>query len=174
MSTLAEGANDGQRQLPSLSFRLAPEPSHLLRARERIRDYLRAHCDDRGLTDQVVLCIEEACTNAIRHSGSREDMLVSLHFEDADLVVTVEDRGRGFDTAAFDPEALPDPMATGGRGLFLIARMMDDIELRTDGGLEVRMMRRGAACGVARPSILPSATLEHDGVTCQIAARRHQ
>ena len=77
----------GKAQLPSLSFRLAPEPSHLLRARERIRDYLRAQCDDPGLTDQVVLCIEEACTNAIRHSGSREDMLVSLRFEDGDLVI---------------------------------------------------------------------------------------
>ena len=46
-------------------------------------------------------------------------------------------------------------MATGGRGLFLMAHMMDDLELRTDGGLEVRMKRRGAACGFS-PSFDPA------------------
>ena len=31
---------------PRLHFRVPPEPSHLLRARERIRDYLRQYCAD--------------------------------------------------------------------------------------------------------------------------------
>ena len=136
---------------PRLSFRLALEPSHLLRARERIRDYLLAHCDDPRLVDEVVLCIEEACTNAIRHSGSGDWIQVSLEFEDASLVARVKDDGRGFDVASFDPAVMPDLMATGGRGLYLMAQLMDDLELRSEGGLEVRMSRRGVTCRPAPP-----------------------
>ncbi len=133
-------------QLPRLAFRLALEPSRLLRARERIRDYLLAHCADAHLIDQVVLCVEEACTNAIRHSASDEEMVVSLHFEHGDLVASVTDAGHGFDVDGFDPSVQPDLMATGGRGLYLMAQMMDDLELRNEGGIEVRMTRRSMAC----------------------------
>ena len=132
--------------LPRLSFRLALEASHLLRARERIRDYLLAHCSDQRLIEEVVLCIEEACTNAIRHSGSSEAMQLTLRFEDGSLVVSVRDAGRGFDVTGFDPAAVPDLMATGGRGLYLMAQLMDDLELRNAGGLEVRMSRSGVTC----------------------------
>jgi PAS domain S-box-containing protein len=141
-------ANDvrSEVQPARLSFRLALQPARLLRARERIRDYLRAYCDDIQLIDQVVLCVVEACTNAIRHSGSDQEMVVSLRFQDGDLFVAVRDEGHGFDVESFDPSVLPDLMATGGRGLYLIARMMDDLELRSERGLEVRMTRRAVPC----------------------------
>ena len=122
-----------------------------MRARERIRDYLLAHCDDAQLIDQVVLCVVEACTNAIRHSASDEEMVVSLRFERGDLVVSVRDAGRGFDVESFDPTVLPDLMASGGRGLYLIAHMMDDLELRSEDGLEVRMTRRAVPCRTPLP-----------------------
>ena len=54
----------------------------------------------------------------------------------------VKDRGRGFDVASFDPRQNPDPLADHGRGLFIIASLMDSLELRLDGGLEVHMARR--------------------------------
>ena len=43
---------------PRLHFSVAPEPSRLLRARERIRDYLMLHCTDETTVDDVVLAIE--------------------------------------------------------------------------------------------------------------------
>ena len=148
---MSDRASKADAPLPRLSFRLALEPSHLLRARERIRDYLLAHCGDPRVTDEVVLCIEEACTNAIRHSGSSDRMQVSVGFEDGSLVATVKDAGGGFDVASFDPAVLPDLMATGGRGLYLMAHLMDDLELRSESGLEVRMSRRASACRPAPP-----------------------
>ena len=127
-----------------MRFRLAPDPALLLRARERIRDYLRMHCAGDGLVDDVLLCVDEACANVITHSGSDEEMRVSLGIEGATLTVEVKDAGRGFDVASFDPEAVPDPMSMGGRGLFMMSRMMDDLRLHTppDGGLTVRMVKR--------------------------------
>ncbi len=127
---------------PRLHFRVPPEPSHLLRARERLRDYLRQYCTERQVIDDVVLCVEEAATNAIRHGDSPEDIEIALHFTQTKLVATVKDRGRGFDVASFDPQQKPDPLKDHGRGLFIIASLMDSLKLRIDGGLEVHMTRR--------------------------------
>ncbi len=92
----------------------------------------------------MVLAVEEACTNAVRHSGSSSDIQVELTFEAADLHVLVRDRGRGFDLSRFRPDELPDLLSTGGRGLFLMSRLMDRVDLRMHGGLEVRMLKRGS------------------------------
>ena len=127
-----------------LDFRVAPDPTHLLRSRERVRDYLRHHCASEDAVDQVVLAIDEACTNAVRHSGTMEDLEVELGFTDGELVVEVRDHGRGFDTTRFDPRRVPDPLANEGRGLYLMQRLMDDLELRSDEGLVVRMVKRAA------------------------------
>ena len=128
---------------PQLQFRLPLEPARLLRARERMRDYLQSCCSEQELIDGIILCIEEACTNAIRHSGSQDEMEVALRFESSDLLVEVVDRGLGFDLDGFDPDTVPDPLATGGRGLFLMTRLMDDLTVQRDHGFRVSMVKRG-------------------------------
>ena len=139
---MSHGTIDPTAAPPRLQFHVPPRPSHLLRARDRIRDYLRQYCTEPQVIDDVVLCVEEAATNAIRHSGSDGDIEVSLRFVDGDLVAEVKDQGRGFDLASFDREALPDVMSDHGRGLYIVAKLMDSLELTADGGLEVRMTRR--------------------------------
>jgi PAS domain S-box-containing protein len=47
-------------------------------------------------TEQIVRVVQEAILNALRHADA-EAVKVSLRAEDGDLVVTVEDNGRGFD-----------------------------------------------------------------------------
>ena len=126
-----------------LHFHLPLEPSRLLRARERVRDYLHQQLLEADLIDDVVLALEEAMTNAVRHSGAAEDLEVALRFEGADLLLEVRDRGQGFDVGSFDPDALPDRLASGGRGLFLMAKLMDELHLGLDDGLAVRMAMRG-------------------------------
>jgi PAS domain S-box-containing protein len=147
---LSQSIVASQSAPPRLHFRVPPEPSHLLRARERLRDYLRQFCMDGRVIDDVVLCVEEAATDAIRHSGSDHDIAISLGFAGGDLVAKVQDHGRGFDVGSFDPDTQPDPLIDHGRGLFIIAKLMDALELRSNGGLEVRMTRRAQPrCGPA-------------------------
>ena len=134
--------NELRSSPPRLSFRVPLDSSRLMRTRERIRDYLRFQCASPRAVDDVVLCVEEACTNAIRHSGSEQDMEITLSFDDDLLTAVVVDHGRGFDTAALDATALPDLMGTGGRGLFLIANLVDELDLHVNGGTEVRMRKR--------------------------------
>ena len=132
---------------------MAPEPSRLRRARERVRDYLTTHCGDERVVNDVVLAIEEACTNAIRHSGSQAEIEVVLAFEEGRLSATVKDHGRGFDVAAFDPERRPDPLLDHGRGLFLISRLCDEMQLCREGGLEVRFAVRDVVPTVRQASL---------------------
>jgi len=150
--------------LPRLAFRLPLDPARLLRARQRIRDYLNEQSLDADAIDQVVLAIEEAMTNAVRHSGAVHDLEVDLRFSGADLLAEVRDQGKGFDTATFDPKHLPDPLATSGRGLYMISRLTDQLELHRNRGLHVRMVKRrvlGARRGAAQ-TVMPGSQAHRD------------
>ncbi len=127
---------------PHLHFSLAPESACVWWARERIRDYLARHWEDKTAVNDVVLAVEEACANAICHSGSSEEIEIRLIVEDDRLEATVKDRGCGFDVGSFDPHCVPDPLVDHGRGLFLMATLCDEMKLSLDGGLEVRLAKR--------------------------------
>ena len=132
-------------------FTLAPEAVRLSRARRGVRDYLSLYCGDQRTIDDMVLCVGEACTNAIRHGGSGREIEIFLGFRGDDLEILVKDQGRGFDTGAFDPAASPDPHSTGGRGLFLMSRLSDQMELRRGCGLEVHLFKRAVLAASPAP-----------------------
>ena len=135
---------------PRLDVSVPPDAARLARVRERVRDYLRHCVADRAQIDEVVLALEEACANAIRHSGASDDLDLSLALEGDVLSLAVADRGRGFDPALFRPDTLPDPAGTGGRGLFLIGHLMDDVMFTFDGGTTVHMAKRVAPTDLRR------------------------
>lgn len=94
----------------------------------------------------VELALREALANAIRH-GCRDDVTQYVqcrvtYEEPDDVVLVVRDPGPGF-----DPAAVPDPLDAGnrlnagGRGLFLMRRLMDHVQF-VEGGREVRMRKR--------------------------------
>ena len=96
----------------------------------------------------IDLAVREAVTNAVLH-GNRQDESVSVEVgvagTDAGLVVTVRDRGQGF-----DPSHLPDPTAeenilkTSGRGILFMRTFMDEVgwERPPGGGTLVRMVKK--------------------------------
>lgn len=126
---------------PRLKFSLPRDPARLLPARNRIRDYLNHLLLDERSIDEIVLAIAEAVTNALRHGGGRVAIGVSLSVSDGHLLACVRDDGCGFDPALFRPDESPDVLGLGGRGLFLIGRLMDSVEFRFDAGTEVRMRK---------------------------------
>jgi PAS domain S-box-containing protein len=118
---------------------------------------LQHGCEGR-FVEEVVLAIEEAMTNAVRHSGTEKPMDVVVGFENAHLVVDVKDRGRGFAVEAFDPDHIPDVLSSSGRGLFLIGQLMDELTLQGNDGLQVHMVKRLPAEGTLqhpRATIMP-------------------
>jgi anti-sigma regulatory factor (Ser/Thr protein kinase) len=107
---------------------------------------------EKGWSDDDVMGVElaarEALSNAIRHGcgndPSKQVQCAVTYDESGELVIVIRDPGPGFDAAA-----LPDPLAPqnmfkpGGRGVFLINQVMDDVGFR-DGGREVEMRKRRA------------------------------
>ena len=105
-----------------------------------------------GFSDEALfgidMAVREAVTNAVLH-GNRQDESkpVEVGFAgSADaLVITVRDRGTGF-----DPSSVPDPTAeqnllkTSGRGILFMRNFMDEVawERHPGGGTLVRMTKK--------------------------------
>ncbi len=146
---LGDGARAGAEAAAGLRVRqmraeIPCDPQFLADTRHAVRDFLTAHGVDEPTVEELVLCVEEACTNALRHSGTPEPAEVTVSIRDQDVEVCVQDRGKGLDLDAIDLAHEPEPMALGGRGLFLIKSLADELELANDGGACVRILKRRA------------------------------
>jgi len=121
---------------------------------------------DIGLDEDSVhwvgVAIRECVINAIKH-GNQHDISKRVFVEFAtaqqgvpEMVIRVRDQGKGF-----DPEEVADPLAPenllkgSGRGIFLIRNFMDQVDLQRapQGGMEVRMVKRGHAAGASGTSV---------------------
>jgi serine/threonine-protein kinase RsbW len=93
----------------------------------------------------IKLSLEEALTNAMRHGNKLNPDLsvdVDLDFDDDRIVVKVKDQGDGFDMAHVgDPTRGENAQKPGGRGVFLIKRLMSHVEY-FDGGRGIKMVKR--------------------------------
>ncbi|HET7275284.1 MAG TPA: ATP-binding protein [Longimicrobiaceae bacterium] len=106
--------------------------------------YIVERCKPLGLDDSRVALnlrvgVTEALANAILY-GNRKDpskhVRVNVRLDRSRLSVRVEDQGKGF-----DPDAVPDPtlpanlLRPGGRGIFLIRHLMDEVEFNDRGNV---------------------------------------
>ena len=96
----------------------------------------------------IELAVRESVTNAVLH-GNREDELkpveVGMTGTDDVLVVTVRDRGEGFDPATVaDPTAEENILKASGRGILFMRNFMDEVswERPSEGGTLVRMTKK--------------------------------
>jgi serine/threonine-protein kinase RsbW len=92
---------------------------------------------DDDIYGNIMVAITESVNNAIRH-GNKEDkkknVTLTAACEENVLLFTVEDEGSGF-----DPESLDDPTAPeniekiGGRGIFLMKHLSDEVKFSNEG-----------------------------------------
>lgn len=80
----------------------------------------------------ITAALTEACGNAIRHAGTAGDYGVALMVTGETCTVEVSDEGVGF-TATGTP-VQPSPGALAGRGLYLIAQLVDHVEVDAAAG----------------------------------------
>lgn len=89
---------------------------------------------------RVLLCIEEALTNAVRHGGSGAGngcVRLTLASDGSVCRIRVYDGGRGFDPALLE---MPPPDRPGGRGVCLMRHYMAGLAYdRGAGCLEMTM-----------------------------------
>ena len=82
-----------------------------------------------GVCDDLILATQEACNNACHYGTDGVGCDVAVNFADGTVTIEVADRGPGFDLEAVRAMWPPALLQAGGRGLFLIAALTDQIEV---------------------------------------------
>jgi serine/threonine-protein kinase RsbW len=117
-------------EIPSISENIRMIESFIDNAREKY------HLDD-DIYGNIMIAVTEAVNNAIRHgnqNNSGKNVSLSLALEEGVIKFRVEDEGTGFDY-----EHLPDPTAPenlekpGGRGIFLMKHLADEVAFNEKG-----------------------------------------
>ena len=141
---VAPGARRASGATRIVRFRMASRRSAVAPAVERVLSVVR----DAGLSDDQVhdlaVAVAEALSNAAVHGNAlRPEALVSVVVEVTPrrrAVVDVKDSGQGFDFSALsDPTEPSRILVPGGRGVFLMRRLVDALEF-SDAGSRVRLV----------------------------------
>jgi serine/threonine-protein kinase RsbW len=116
--------------IPSLPENIRIVESFIENARDKIQ-----FSDD--VYGNIMIAVTESVSNAITHGNKNDQSKVvdlSLEADTGYISCTVHDEGRGFNS-----ETLPDPTApdnlykTGGRGIFLIKNLADEVDFLGNG-----------------------------------------
>jgi anti-sigma regulatory factor (Ser/Thr protein kinase) len=127
--------------LPELGLCIPIDAARLEESRREVRLFLQIHGVDGQTVEDVVLCVHEACANSVEHSLSRTGIDVELCVGPASVSVVVADKGLGIDLGLCDLHRRPGLLEPGGRGFYVMARLMDQFEVHVDGGTVIRMNR---------------------------------
>ena len=113
-----------------------------LRAIERAVDYLIERAQEMGFNYERLrlnlrVGLTEALANAMLYGNCRDPLKrvrIEAQVSSASCTVRVTDEGRGFNPAAVSDPTLPrNRTRTGGRGIFLIRKLMDRVEFNERG-----------------------------------------
>jgi serine/threonine-protein kinase RsbW len=122
-------------QVPSIIENIRMIESFIDNAKERF------HLDE-DIYGNIMIAVTEAVNNAIKHGNSgnsSKNVYLSLLINENLLKFVIKDEGPGFDY-----HNLPDPTAPenlekpGGRGIFLMKHLADEVEFK-DGGKVVEL-----------------------------------
>lgn len=122
-------------QIPSIIDNIRMIESFIDNAKERFQL-------DEDIYGNIMIAVTEAVNNAIKHGNSgnsTKNVHLSLSLNDNLLKFVIKDEGSGFDY-----DNLPDPTAPeniekpGGRGIFLMKHLSDEVRF-TEGGKTVEL-----------------------------------
>ena len=140
-------APDAEGAVTLVTLRLPSDVSCIEEAVELVtRHCLAGHVATRTIRFRLQVVLSEALANAILR-GNREslDKWVDIRAELREDVIRVHvtDEGPGF-----DPESVPEPIRpeqldeAGGRGLFLIRKLVDAVQFNEQGNSICMILRR--------------------------------
>ena len=121
------------------------ETQRLAGLRHEVRDYLGSCAVPQSIIEDVLLCVHEACTNALLYGRSFQPIEVGVAVAGSVVSASVRGGGAGFDPDLADVANPPDPMRAEGRGLFIISFLMDSLEIDCASGTTLRMSKDWAA-----------------------------
>ena len=105
------------------------DPTHLHAVRKEVRGFLSLNGFDDSTAELMVLALDEACTNIIRHAYFHECKPIRLEMARRRNCVsfTLRDYGRSCDPAKIQSRELGD-FRPGGLGVHIIRQAFDQVE----------------------------------------------
>jgi serine/threonine-protein kinase RsbW len=122
-------------QIPSIIENIRMIESFIDNAKEKF------HLDE-DLYGNIMIAVTEAVNNAIKHGNSgdsKKNVFLSLTLDENLLKFVIKDEGCGFDFGNLpDPTAPENIEKPGGRGIFLMKHLCDQVDF-TDKGKTVEL-----------------------------------
>ncbi|MDQ3289909.1 MAG: ATP-binding protein [Bacteroidota bacterium] len=117
-------------QIPSLIENIRVVESFIDNSKEKF------HIED-DIYGNIMVAVTESVNNAIRHGNKFDkdkNVYLSLYVEPDSLRFEVEDEGNGFDVETLtDPTAPENLENPGGRGIFLMRHLSDEVKFSNEG-----------------------------------------
>lgn len=92
---------------------------------------------DDGIYGNIMIAVTESVNNAIRHGNKldpNKNVLLSLSLSESQITFVIQDEGPGFDyTRLPDPTAPENIEKPGGRGIFLMRHLADEVNFKENG-----------------------------------------
>ncbi len=109
-------------------FELSASSEVLSPFRKELRGILGQAGWEKKTTEEILLCIDEALTNIIRHAyqGKPGKMIVAVDAGQDRIEIVIEDQGRKFDPTQVPSPELPREKP-GGLGIHFIRTIMDQM-----------------------------------------------
>jgi sigma-B regulation protein RsbU (phosphoserine phosphatase) len=130
-----------------LRLRFPARANQLRRVRQAVREQTKASGCSEQCSADVVLAIDEACQNVIRHAYGNEpsgEIVLEIERRGEELVFSLRDFAPPIDPACVKPRDLDD-VRPGGLGTHFIQKVMDEMEFvppPSGGGNLLRMVKR--------------------------------
>lgn len=119
-----------QIQIPSLPENIRIVESFI----DNAKDKYELNDDIYG---NIMIAVTESVNNAIIHgnkSDNKKNVHLRLSLEKSLIKFTVEDEGPGFDFSNLPDPTLPENLSKpGGRGIFLMKNLCDEVSFKNDG-----------------------------------------
>jgi sigma-B regulation protein RsbU (phosphoserine phosphatase) len=140
------GANDGPSER-LIQLRVSAKPNRLKLVRNSVREASEFCGFSKTDVNDIVLAVDEACQNVIRHAyggESEEDISIELRQRPDAMVIVIRDFADPVDVSKVKPRDLDD-IRPGGLGTHLIQEVMDEVDFLPppiDGGNLLRLVKR--------------------------------
>ena len=119
-----------QIQIPSLPENIRIVESFIDNAKDKY------HLND-DIYGNIMIAVTESVNNAIIHgnqSDSKKNVRLNLLLEESLIKFTIEDEGTGFNYDNLPDPTLPENLnKPGGRGIFLMKNLCDEVSFKSDG-----------------------------------------
>lgn len=119
-------------QIPSISENIRIVESFI----DNLKD--KYNFDD-DIYGNIMIAVTESVNNAIKHGNKldpKKNVLLGCDFDDNKVMFSIEDSGDGFDITQLPDPTSPEKLEEiGGRGIFLMKHLADEVSFKEGGKL---------------------------------------